>query len=106
MTMAVAVRTGDDAMVEFLLDRGQAIMSRVDAMYWTRYEYADTVWSDDEEASDDDDEAESDDDAEIDENDDLVEDVAVQQYADAWHAHLANAQPPHVVLQMQVYPNV
>jgi hypothetical protein len=50
-TMAIAVRTDDDEMVDYLLDRGLAIMNRANAVYMTRYEYGEVT--DDEEEQED-----------------------------------------------------
>jgi hypothetical protein len=54
-TMAIAVGTYDDEMVEYLLDRGLAIMDRDDAVYMTRYAYGYVSGDEDEEQEDDED---------------------------------------------------
>jgi hypothetical protein len=61
-TMAIAVRTEDEEMVDYLLDRGLAIMDRDDAVYITRYEYGEVS----EEQEDDEDEDEEPEDDEVD----------------------------------------
>jgi hypothetical protein len=48
--MAVAVRTGDEEMIDYLLDRGLALMDTDEAVHITRYEYGEV---DDEEQEDD-----------------------------------------------------